>query len=140
MGEFTKLKNKKVNLAKGTYYLQIVPDGYDNAPVDATYNFKVSHCKRPAKPIITKISSKKKTATIKWKKIADATGYKVFAKAGKKGTYKVVKTIKNNKTTSFTHKKLKKGKTYYYKVQAYTTKNGMTSKSAQSKYKAIVVK
>jgi len=142
LGQIIQLKNKYLELNKGTYYMKVVPSTSSSwyAPVDVTYNFKVSYTKTPAKPTITKISSKKKTTTIKWKKVANATGYKVFAKVGKNGKYKVVKTIKNNKTVSFTHKKLKKGKTYYYKVQAYTTKNGMTTKSAQSKYKAIVVK
>ena len=41
---------------------------------------------------------------------------------GKK--YKLLKTIKKNGTTSFTQKKLKKGKNYKYLVMAYKNVNG----------------
>lgn len=71
----------------------------------------------------TKITSarniKGKKAVLKWKKVKDADGYVVYRATKKNGKYKAVKTIKSAKTVKFTNSKLKKGKTYYYKVQAY---------------------
>ena len=61
--------------------------------------------------------------TLQWKKQKNANGYMVFgAQCGK--PYKLLKTIKKNGTTSFTNKKLKKGKNYKYLVVAYKNVNG----------------
>jgi uncharacterized repeat protein (TIGR02543 family) len=64
-------------------------------------------------------NKKKKQLVIKWKKVSDADGYRVtYAtdKKLKKGKKTVFVTKKN---TSKIIKKLKKGKIYYVKVQAY---------------------
>lgn len=61
-------------------------------------------------------TSGKKTLAISWKSASAATGYQVYVSTSKNGTYKKVKSTSG---TSFTHKKLKKGKTYYYKVRSY---------------------
>ena len=74
----------------------------------------------------------KKKITVSWKKIAGANGYVVYRATKKKGTYKVVKTMKKPATVTFTNNKLKKGKTYYYKVKAYRTVNGKKVYSAFS--------
>jgi hypothetical protein len=61
--------------------------------------------------------------TLQWKKQKNADGYMVFGNVcGKK--YKLLKTITKNSTTSFTQKKLKKGKNYKYLVVAYKNVNG----------------
>ena len=60
---------------------------------------------------------------VTWVKAVDAAGYVVYRSTKKSGTYEEVKNIKSNGTTKFTDKKVTCGKTYYYKVKAYT-KNG----------------
>lgn len=76
----------------------------------------------PGKP---KLSTVKKAgkgkAKVAFKKVSKAQGYAVFSKMGK-GKYKRVGTTKK---TSFTVKKLKKGKKYSFQVKAYI-KNGST--------------
>ena len=46
-------------------------------------------------------------------------GVKIYRSDSKKGKYKLVKTTSRSK---FTDKKLKKSKTYYYKIRFYTKK------------------
>jgi len=70
---------------------------------------------------------------ISWKKAAGATGYEIYRATGKKGKYKIVKTV-SAKKLSYTNKKLKKGKTYYYKIKA-VQKAG--KKTYKSKYSAV---
>ena len=61
-------------------------------------------------------------------------------KTGKNGTYKKVKDIKSGKTTKYTKKSLKAGKTYYFKIRAYKTVSGKNVYSSYSKVKTAKVK
>lgn len=82
---------------------------------------------------------KKSSLSIKisWKRDKKATGYQVMMKTGKKGKYKLIKTVKKNKTVTYTKKKLKKGKTYYVKVRAYKVIGGKKVYGTYSKVKKI---
>ena len=77
-----------------------------------------------------KVTVKKKKAIVTWKKLKAAKGYYVYRREakGKKYTkWKKVKNIKKNTTVKYKDSKLKKGKTYQYKVVAYNRKNKGTS-------------
>lgn len=58
-------------------------------------------------------------ATIKWKRDKKASGYRIYMATSKNGTYKRIRTIENNKTTSYTKRGLNPSKEYYFKVRAY---------------------
>lgn len=76
---------------------------------------------KPKTMAAPKLKSKKKgTLTVKWKKDVKSTGYQVVVAKDKKFK-KIVKTatVKKNKTTSKTFKKLKKKKTYYVRIRPY---------------------
>lgn len=83
------------------------------------------------KPTIKKVTLKSvkkasaKTLKITWKKAGNVSGYKLYRKAGK-GKYKQIAIIKGKSKTTYRDKKIKKGKTYSYKVRAYKTVNGKT--------------
>lgn len=77
---------------------------------------------------IEQVQPKLKTASIEltsvklsWNKVKDAEGYEIFSADTKKGTYK---KLASREETSYTHKKLTTGKTYYYKVRAFQTIDG----------------
>ena len=70
----------------------------------------------------------KKKIKLSWNRMIGGKGYKVYRATKKGGKYKRVKTIKKVWTTSWTDKKVKSGKKYYYKVAAY--KKGSQKKSA----------
>lgn len=77
---------------------------------------------KPAKVTGVKAkNSSRKTATVSWKKVKNASGYIVYRSTSQKSGFKAVKTVKSAKTLSFKNTKLKKKKTYYYKVRAYKT-------------------
>lgn len=57
---------------------------------------------------------------IRFQKVKGANSYLIYRSTSKNGKYKKIKTLKAN-NTSYTDKKIKKGKTYYYKV---VTKKG----------------
>ena len=78
-----------------------------------------------------KISSVKSTVDnglkIKWTKVTGATKYKIYRATSQKGTYKKIATVTagSKDTQSYTDRNVKDGKTYYYKVQAYSSDDGI---------------
>ena len=79
---------------------------------------------------------KKRRARVTWKKNAKVSGYQIKRalgrKSGKKikaGKYKLLKTIKKAGTVRFINKKLKKGKTYFYKMRPFTKIKGLDGKT-----------
>ncbi|MDE6434394.1 MAG: Ig-like domain-containing protein [Lachnospiraceae bacterium] len=68
-----------------------------------------------------------KSITVSWKKMEQANMYRVYRAGKKNGKYKLIKTVKGNKT-SYTDKNVKLNKTYYYKVKPVTV-NGTVGSS-----------
>ena len=86
-------------------------------------------------------SKKKKTAAVKWKKDAKATGYLIECATDKKfKKNKVKKEIKKSKTAAVTIKKLKPGKKYYVRICAYAKSGGIKVQGDWSKAKTVKVK
>jgi hypothetical protein len=86
------------------------------------------------------VNVKKKSAKLTWKKVTGATGYEVYRSTKKKSGYKKVATIKKASTVKYTKKKLKKGKTYYFKIRAYRTVNGKNVYSKFTSAKKVKIK
>ncbi|MCQ4637925.1 hypothetical protein NE619_14410 [Anaerovorax odorimutans] len=86
----------------------------------------------PGKVTMKKPKAGKKKATIKWRKRNDADKYQIYRAVKKNGAYKKVKTT-SKKASSWTNKKLKKGKKYYYKVRAVKYLDGKAYYGAFSK-------
>lgn len=95
----------------------------------------------PAVPTLKSVkSTKTRTAVLTWKKNKKATGYEIYMSTKKASGYKKITTVKNWKKITYTKKKLKKNKKYYFKVRAYKTAEGKKYYSAYSKVKAVKVK
>ena len=84
-------------------------------------------------------STKKKQATIKWKKVSGANGYQVAYSLKK--SFKKAKTVKVSASkVKTTIKKLTRNKTYYVKVRAYKNYRGQTYYGSYSKVKKVKIK
>ena len=108
----------------------------------ATNSLK-ANCKVTIDPATTKIitaKGKKKAVALKWKKQNDATGYIIYRATKKNGKYKAVKTIKKKTVVKWTDKKLKKGKTYFYKIKVFKNSKGGKVVSAFSAVKKAKAK
>ena len=97
---------------------------------------------KPAKTSITGISNA--TAgklVLTWKKSKGAKGYEIYRRTGTTGSYVRAAEIKSGSTVKYTNKKLKKGRTYYYRIRSYTyDKNGKKVYSGWSAVKSKKVK
>ena len=115
-----------------TYYYKVTAKGPNNTKVSAVVNKKVS----PNKVVISSLKPGSKQVKITWGKTSNS-GYYVFRSTdGKKWTK--VATIKKNKTTNYTDKKLKSNKKYYYQVQAYQKVGRKTYTGSKSAVMTVV--
>lgn len=95
----------------------------------------------PSKTSIKSIKKlKKNQAKLTWKKVKNATGYEVYQSMKKNSGYKKVKTITKNKTVTYKAGKLKKKKTYYFKIRTYRKAGGATYYGNYSNVKKMKVK
>ena len=62
----------------------------------------------------TKVNSR--SVRLKWRKSKGATGYQIYRATSRKGHFRKIATTRKNQLTN---KKLKPGKTYFYKVRAF---------------------
>lgn len=100
------------------YYYKVTATLLDGTTTAEATASKVRPVPASAK-VSTAAGSRK--ITVKWGKVTGAGGYCVYRATSKNGSYKKVKTMT---CTKFVNTKLKKGKTYYYKVKAYRTVSG----------------
>ena len=128
------VKYGKKTLVSGTDYIvsyknntnlgtaSITIKGKGNYEGTITKTFKIVLGK--TKGVTTKLQDTK-SVTIKWNKDRVVSGYEVYMSTNKNKGYKKVATIKKNSTTSYKKTKLSQGKTYYFKVRAYKTRNNL---------------
>lgn len=131
-GKWSKIKTTKSTsytvpkLKSGTTYkfaIKAYKTSNSSTITSASYS-TVTTSTKPA-TVNFKLTAGSKKSTVKWNKVTGATGYKVYYKTSKNGSWKCLKTT-NNKTTSYTKTGLTKGKTYYFTVKAYRTVCGKT--------------
>ncbi len=95
-------------------------------------------------PKITDISylknSSKGKVKIKWKKDSMVSGYEIYMSTNKNSGYKKIKSITSYKTTNYIKTKLKKKKTYYFKIRTYKKVGNKKIYSSYSSIKSIKIK
>lgn len=87
-----------------------------------------------------KVTTSKHTAVLRWKKVSNATGYKIYRADKKNGPYRLIKTVKGAKKIKYTDKNVKKRNTYYYKIVPYKSAGNSTILGKFSSVKKIKVK
>lgn len=105
----------------GTATVTITGTGNYTGTQQATFKIEVQTNK------VSRFRQSKKSATsinLSWSKTSGATGYEIYRRSYKSDTYKRIKTITKNNTTSYTDRNLSPGRMFQYKIRAYRTVNG----------------
>ena len=110
-------------------------DSQNEQPAVSTPSKTVSAPGRPQKLAVK--NNKTKTITVSWKKVKKANGYQVQYATNSAFSKK---KVKNTKKTKLVIRKLKKKKTYCFRVRAYKTTNGAKKYGKWSKVKKIKIK
>lgn len=128
-----KYADQSVKSGKRYYYKVVASGTFDGAKITGGYSDPASF--RALKQV--QISSVKMTPddglTIKWSKVSGATKYKIYRAQSKQGKYKEVATVQGASSVTYTDTKIISGKTYYYKVQAYSDNAGIITAGSGSK-------
>lgn len=97
--------------------------------------------KKPKNTKIKKLTSKKTNLTITWSKVSGVKGYQIQVATDKKfKKNKKTVTIKKQKTTKKTIKKLKSGKKYYVRIRTYKVSKNKKVYSSWTKAKKVKIK
>ena len=84
-------------------------------------------------------SKKGKKVKLSWSKVSNADGYLIYVKGPKDKKFKC-RVTKSARVKSITHKGLKKGKKYKYKIAAYKVVNGVMQRGPFSKTITVKIK
>jgi fibronectin type 3 domain-containing protein len=107
-----------------TYYYKVKAVSDDKKVENSEFSKVVKRTYDLSRPVVTAKSKTKKQVKLTWKKVDGAKKYVVYRATSKDGKYtKIATTTK----TSYTNKKLKSGKTYYYKVKAIAKNSAANS-------------
>lgn len=107
----------------------------------ATPNATVKAVSKPKSAKIKKLKSAKKAISVQWKKVSGVKGYQIQVATDKKfKKNKKTATVKKQKTTKVTIKKLKAKKKYYVRMRTYKTVKGKKVYSSWSKVKTVKTK
>lgn len=134
-GGTRKYTDKSVKSGKKYYYRVMVVGNLNGVRITSGYSETASF--RALKQV--KISSVKSTANdylmLKWNKVAGATKYRIFRASSKNGSYKKIAIVpgKGASGMTYTDKSVIPGKTYYYRIQAYSEERGLISAGSGSK-------
>ena len=109
---------------------------YNGAVRYVSSSFNKYYVPRAKKPV--SISATKNSITLSWRKINYADAYVIYRATSKKGPYKEIATVKEG--TTYTNKKLKRRRTYYYKVRAFQKINSKWYGGRYSKRAAVQTK
>lgn len=111
----------------------------DGTKVFGAYSDEVTVAVMPENTKITVSSTKAGKADVTWNTVAGADGYQIWMQEGS-GEYKIVKTVENGSTKSYTKSSLTSGATYKFKVRAYTEAGGKKTFGAYSNEASVKVK
>ena len=114
------------------------------APTQPTTTTPTTSAKAVAKPKsakFKKVKSAKKAISVEWKKVIGVKCYQIQVATDKKfKKNKKTVTVKKQKTTKTTVKKLKAKKKYYVRIRTYIIVNGKKVYSSWSKVKSVKTK
>ena len=131
------IKNK-INIGHNNEFLTNASLYCSSTPTPNSATTAPTIVAKPKSASIKKVKAAKKAISVIWKKVGGVKGYQVQVATDKKfKKNKKTVTIKKQKTTKTTVKKLKAKKKYYVRVRTYKIVNGKKVYSSWSKVKSV---
>ena len=123
-----------------TYKMRAFAIPEEGTKVFGAYSDEFTVATMPETPEVTGTSSKEGRAVLTWDAVNGAAGYQVWMSETEDGEYTIVKSITDGTTETYTKYDLTSGKTYYFKVRAYTEVEGKKTFGAYCDAVAVKIK
>lgn len=120
----TTLRAKAVTAAKnGKVWYKVI---YKSKGVSYTGYIPATGTNQCVKTVsgIAQAACRKKSVSLKWTKVPEASGYAIYRSTSRNGKYTCIGRVNGRATVTYTDTGLKQGWEYYYKVRAYRDVNG----------------
>lgn len=137
-GSARKYTDKTVTSGKKYFYKIVTIGMLDGRKITSGYSQAAGYRALQQVKISSVKSTKDESLKVSWKKVTGATEYKLYRGTSLNGSYKKIATVKASGalTQSYTDKKVSSGKKYYYKVQAYSSDDGLILAGSGSRSEA----
>ncbi|MCD8335307.1 MAG: fibronectin type III domain-containing protein, partial [Clostridiales bacterium] len=112
-GTTTKPTRRSVGTTT-VYYIAVPTSGTINSSDVTTGSTTITILDRLSTPTLSSLTNSSSGVTVKWKKVAGASGYYIYRNGSK------LKTITSGSTVSYTDTGAKNGTKYQYKIYAYS--------------------
>lgn len=142
--------NQPISVKKGIYYLAIAKEDVNRGTGSYTFSIDYTPKGSPSpntnNTTVKQVTIKsvgnpsKKKMTVKWEKVSGASGYELWYSTNSGFKKGVVKKKLSSSVTSKTYSGLKKKKTYYVKIRAYKTVNGVRKYGKWSNKKSVFIR
>lgn len=107
-----------------TYKMRAVTIKEDGTLVYSAYTDEMTIATLSEATTLTGAAAGAGRVNLTWDAVAGADGYRIWMAESENGAYTVAKMINSGDTVSYTKSDLESGKTYYFKVVAYTDVDG----------------
>lgn len=135
-----KYTDKSVKGGKQYYYKIVTLGKMNGKKITSGYSEPIGYRTLARVNISTVEVTQEDSIVVRWKAVKGAVSYKVYRATSAKGTYKKIATVKSDGKSiqSYTDKKISSDKKYYYKIQAYSSDDGLilAGKGDRSEYQA----
>lgn len=122
-----------VGINKTFYYKVRSYRNFNGISIFSPYSSVIKASTKITTPQINSLTlSSYSKIVVKWEKAKNVSGYRIYRKTGKSGTYRLIKEIKGAGTTHYTDNTVSSNNTYYYKMRAYKTIKGKVYASPYS--------
>ncbi|MBQ2245388.1 MAG: fibronectin type III domain-containing protein, partial [Oscillospiraceae bacterium] len=140
-GDVTAYSNTGLTAGgKYTYKMRAFYISPEGGKIYGTYSDEITVSVMPEAPDLTVTSPKAQRAQVKWTMDSAADGYQVWMSEKESSGFSIVKSVTGGDILSYTKSGLESGKTYYFKVRAYSEVDGKKTFGAYSETIAITVK
>ena len=112
----------------------------NGSKVFGAYSDEYTVAVKPDTPEVSVTSPKSGRALVEWTSVSGAAGYQIWMSDSEEGTYSIVKSVTDGTASTYTKYDLTSGKTYYFKVRAYSEADGVKAFSAFSDITSVNVK
>lgn len=138
-GSVKKYTDRTVKSGKKYHYKIVAVGNLEGVRISSGYS-QTATFRTLRQPEISSIRATSEDGLkVKWGRVSGATKYKIYRATSKLGSYKKIATVRavNGNILTYEDEKVASGKTYYYKVQAYSDKEGIISAGCGSKSVAV---